>query len=113
MVRQYFKFASGATLLTSRSGNGLVSYYLNLVLNGVGIKNADQQLIFNGVLQVYNLGTATLGSLLVDRVGRRKLWLTSVGGMVSDCSTCVSPSLPSCSIHAPSPFLLSLQEARY
>ena len=68
--------------LFSRSGNGLVSYYLNLVLDGVGITSGNQQLIFNGVLQVFNLGTACAGALLVDRVGRRKLWLTSAAGMV-------------------------------
>jgi hypothetical protein len=60
-----------------------VSYYLNLVLDGVGIKSTSQQLIFNGVLQFYNLGTGMLGALLVDKVGRRKLWLTSAAGMVS------------------------------
>ena len=65
----------------SRSGNGLVSYYLNLVLKGVGIRDTSQQLIFNGVLQVYNFATASAGALVVDKVGRRKLWLTSAGGM--------------------------------
>ena len=63
------------------SGNGLVSYYLTLVLDGIGIKDEFSQTLFNGILQIYNLGTAYLGALVVDRTGRRFLWLTSAGGM--------------------------------
>jgi MFS family permease len=63
------------------SGNGLVSYYLNLVLNGVGIKSTAQQTLFNGILQVYNYATSILGAVLVDRAGRRTLFLVSTGGM--------------------------------
>ncbi|WVQ93819.1 hypothetical protein IAU59_000897 [Kwoniella sp. CBS 9459] len=64
------------------SGNGIVSYYLNLALNGIGIRSAGQQTLINGILQVWNLGTAYLGALLVDKAGRRPLWLVSVGGML-------------------------------
>ncbi|WWC72350.1 uncharacterized protein I206_106312 [Kwoniella pini CBS 10737] len=65
------------------SGNGIVSYYLNLALDGIGIRSSGQQLIINGVLQVYNLATAYLGALLVDKLGRRPLWLISVAGMTA------------------------------
>ncbi|KAK6909257.1 hypothetical protein I203_103274 [Kwoniella mangroviensis CBS 8507] len=65
------------------SGNGIVSYYLNLALNGIGIRSAGQQTLINGILQVWNLGTAYLGALLVDKLGRRPLWLISVGGMLA------------------------------
>ena len=34
------------------SGNGLVSYYINLVLEGVGISNAGTKAAINGGLQV-------------------------------------------------------------
>ncbi|WRT66015.1 uncharacterized protein IL334_002966 [Kwoniella shivajii] len=65
------------------SGNGIVSYYLNLALNGIGIRSAGQQTLINGILQVWNLGTAYLGALVVDKAGRRPLWLISVGGMIA------------------------------
>ena len=65
------------------SGNGIVSYYLSIVLKGVGITGQGQQNLFNGILQVWNLGTAYLGALVVEKAGRRTLFLTSTAGMVS------------------------------
>ncbi|KAG6811658.1 hypothetical protein H0H92_006420 [Tricholoma furcatifolium] len=59
------------------SGNGLVSYYLNVVLNGIGITSGFDQLLINGILQIWNLAWALFASSLVDKVGRRKLFLTS------------------------------------
>ena len=35
-----------------RSGNGLVSYYIRLILQGVGVKNPNTQGAINGGLQV-------------------------------------------------------------
>ena len=47
------------------SGNGLVSYYINLVLEGVGISDAGTKAAINGGLQVRpeinGLGVATYG----------------------------------------------------
>ena len=63
------------------SGNGLVSYYLTLVLDGIGIKATGTQTLINGILQIYNYGTAIIGALTVERAGRRILFLTSTGGM--------------------------------
>jgi len=34
------------------SGNGLVSYYLNLVLDAVGITKTETKAVINGCLQV-------------------------------------------------------------
>jgi hypothetical protein len=63
------------------SGNGLVSYYLNIVLDGIGITSEFDKNLFNGILQIYNLGTAYMGALVVERAGRRTLFLTSTAGM--------------------------------
>lgn len=92
------------------SGNGIVSYYFNIVLKGIGITSEGQKTLLNGILQVYNyvsrlspdwlpLGmpiagliqltfatplqkaTAIFGALTVDRFGRRFLFLTSAAGM--------------------------------
>jgi len=64
------------------SGNGLVSYYLNLVFRTVGITSELEQNLLNGILQIYNLAVALIASTLVDRVGRRLLFLTSNVGML-------------------------------
>ncbi|KLO06400.1 hexose transporter [Schizopora paradoxa] len=59
------------------SGNGLVSYYLNKIFNAIGITNPTTQLLINGLLQIMNLIVAASSSFLIDRVGRRTLFLTS------------------------------------
>ncbi|EGO03759.1 hypothetical protein SERLA73DRAFT_175384 [Serpula lacrymans var. lacrymans S7.3] len=63
------------------SGNGLVSYYLNKVFDEIGITNATIQLLINGILQIWNLFWAILASFMVNRLGRRFLFLTSAIGM--------------------------------
>jgi hypothetical protein len=63
------------------SGNGIISYYLNLALAGVGITSTGQKNLINGILQLWNVITAYGGALIVDRTGRRPLWLTSAAGM--------------------------------
>jgi len=63
------------------SGNGILSYYLNLALTAVGITSQGSQNLINGVLQLWNVVTAYGGAVIVDRTGRRPLWLTSAGGM--------------------------------
>ncbi|GAB5589087.1 hypothetical protein Unana1_03987 [Umbelopsis nana] len=64
------------------SGNGLVSYYINKVLTGIGITDSKTQFIINGVLQIFNLFAAYLGSWLIERVGRRPLFLIATSGML-------------------------------
>ncbi|KDQ27391.1 hypothetical protein PLEOSDRAFT_1041589 [Pleurotus ostreatus PC15] len=64
------------------SGNGLVSYYLNIVLNSIGVTDPTTQLLINGILQIWNLGWALLAAALCDRLGRRFLFLTSGVGML-------------------------------
>ncbi|CCH41021.1 Hexose transporter 2 [Wickerhamomyces ciferrii] len=53
-------------------GNGLVSYYLNLVLNSIGITSTDQQLIFNGGLMIYNYGISIIINLFVFQTFKRR-----------------------------------------
>ncbi|OCH94384.1 general substrate transporter [Obba rivulosa] len=71
-------------LFSQWSGNGLVSYYINLVLEGVGINNPGTKAAINGGLQVWNLFAAMTGALLVDRLGRRTLFIISNVGMLID-----------------------------
>jgi hypothetical protein len=72
------------------SGNTVVSYYLVLVLNSVGIKNATHQSLINGGLQIFNLiATVGCGAMLVDRIGRRFLFQWSAIGMTISYVVCL------------------------
>lgn len=64
------------------SGIGVITYYLTLVLNSVGITAVASQTLINGLLQILNFVTAVGSGLLVDRLGRRTLFLTSASGML-------------------------------
>ncbi|KAK4617257.1 Lactose permease [Fulvia fulva] len=69
-------------LFSQWSGNGLASYYLNLVLNDIGVTNSNTQLVINGCLQIMNFIVAIGQCFIVDRVGRRTLFLVSTSGML-------------------------------
>ncbi|KDQ59924.1 hypothetical protein JAAARDRAFT_175447 [Jaapia argillacea MUCL 33604] len=64
------------------SGNGLASYYLNKVLNAIGITDPTTQLLINGILSIWSFVICIIGSLLCDKVGRRGLFLFSTFSMV-------------------------------
>ncbi|KAJ7149668.1 hexose transporter [Mycena filopes] len=59
------------------SGNGLASYYLNKVLSDIGITNPTTQLLLNGILSIWSLVCALITSSIVERFGRRVLFLSS------------------------------------
>ena len=71
-----------AGLFSQWSGNGLVSYYFNIILNTIGITNADTQFKINGALSIYNWVVALGMAFTVDRFGRRPLFLASTAGML-------------------------------
>uniref|UniRef100_A0A0W0FTH9 Putative hexose transporter n=1 Tax=Moniliophthora roreri TaxID=221103 RepID=A0A0W0FTH9_MONRR len=64
------------------SGNGLPSYFLNRVLDRIGITDGFDQLLINGILSIWNLCWALLASFLVEKAGRRLLFITSAIGML-------------------------------
>jgi hypothetical protein len=68
-------------LFSQWSGNGLASYYLNIVLEGVGITNDNTKLLINGGIQIMNMIVALGQCFVVDYVGRRTLFLISTSGM--------------------------------
>ena len=64
------------------AGNGVIAYYLSLVLNTIGITDSKDQALINGLLNVFNLFvTVFVGALMIDRLGRRTLFLWSAAGM--------------------------------
>lgn len=65
------------------NGIGVVSYYLTLVLNTIGITETADQALINGLLQIFNwIAAIVAGALMVDRAGRRTLFLISTAGML-------------------------------
>jgi MFS family permease len=65
------------------NGVGVVSYYLTLVLNTIGITDVKDQTLINGLLQIFNwIVSVFAGAMMVDRVGRRTLFLLSTAGML-------------------------------
>ncbi|KAL4866022.1 hypothetical protein BDV12DRAFT_140121 [Aspergillus spectabilis] len=64
------------------NGVAVVSYYLTLVLDTVGITDTDTQTLINGLLQIFNFIAALSAAMFVDRLGRRTLFLWSAAGML-------------------------------
>ncbi|KZS92526.1 general substrate transporter [Sistotremastrum niveocremeum HHB9708] len=80
--RKRMRLIIGIALFSQWSGNGLISYYITFVLQGIGIKDPGTQAQINGSLQIFNFFVATCASLSVERMGRRKLFLLSNVGML-------------------------------
>ena len=64
------------------SGNGIASYYLHDILQSVGVTRSYDQSLVNGGLQIWSFLVAVGFSQLVDKVGRRKLFLIAAVGML-------------------------------
>lgn len=62
------------------SGNGLISYYLTYVMDGVGITNTQTQLGVNAGMNTENLVVNIGLSFVADYYGRRPLYLASTIG---------------------------------
>ncbi|KAK7684811.1 hypothetical protein QCA50_012054 [Cerrena zonata] len=58
------------------AGNGLVSYYLNKVLNSIGITGETEQLIINACLMTYNFVCSAVICSLLNLFKRRTLFIT-------------------------------------
>ncbi|KXH28039.1 low-affinity glucose transporter HXT1 [Colletotrichum nymphaeae SA-01] len=58
-------------------GVGVVSYYLAMVLSSVGITSVDDQTLISACIQIWNLICASTAAIMVDRAGRRGLFLAS------------------------------------
>lgn len=74
---------------TELNGVGLVSYYLAPILELIGITSRGQQAGLNGGLAVFNLICAIAAAQVVERWGRRPLWLLGNSGQLV-CFTIVT-----------------------
>lgn len=69
-------------IISQYSGNALFSNYMNLIYNSMGITNQNQKIPLNGGQTLLSLIVSVGCAFLVDRVGRRPLFLTATAGMV-------------------------------
>lgn len=63
------------------SGNNIISYYLPVMLDAIGVKDTDTKLILNIIYSAIGWIFATGGARLHDLVGRRKMLMGSTVGM--------------------------------
>ncbi|GMG55554.1 unnamed protein product [Ambrosiozyma monospora] len=64
------------------SGNSLITYYLNKVLESVGMTELDQKLLVNVGIQIFNYFISLIVAFTVDRFKRKTMFLTSVAIML-------------------------------
>lgn len=81
-MRHRFFLAAWIPAMLQWSGNALTSYYLAIILRSIGITDAQTQLTINACLSAWGFMNAVPAALLVDRAGRRKLFLTAEASML-------------------------------
>ncbi|KAH3678925.1 hypothetical protein WICMUC_001351 [Wickerhamomyces mucosus] len=64
------------------SGNALISYYLTLVLNSIGITDTKKQLQINLALSCFNWANSLFSAYLTDKIRRRPMFLISISAML-------------------------------
>lgn len=69
-------------IISQYSGNAVISNYANLIYTNAGITSQQQKLGLNIGNALIGLTVSISAAFLVDRVGRRPLFLISVSGMV-------------------------------
>jgi sugar porter (SP) family MFS transporter len=69
-------------LISQYSGNAVISNYMNLIYIGAGITDQNQKLAISSGKTVLDLSVSIGAAFMVDRVGRRPLFLTAICGMV-------------------------------
>jgi len=71
------------TLMALWCMQNVLTYYFVPVLNSIGIKSTTAQTGINGGLNIANLISSIIGALLAEKIGRRKLWMSSFIGMIT------------------------------
>ncbi|KAJ3887656.1 general substrate transporter [Lentinula edodes] len=80
--RKRMRIIIAIAVFSQWSGNGIASYYLNQILTDIDITDPTVQLLINGILTIWSLFWALLASGLIDRLGRRFLFLSSTIGVL-------------------------------
>ncbi|RDL38880.1 putative Lactose permease [Venustampulla echinocandica] len=69
-------------IISQYSGSAIFSNYMNLIYNSMGITEQNKKIPLNGGQTLLSLIVSVTASTLVDKVGRRPLFLTATTGMV-------------------------------
>ncbi|KJA26307.1 hypothetical protein HYPSUDRAFT_1065514 [Hypholoma sublateritium FD-334 SS-4] len=80
--RKRMRIIIAVAIFSQWSGNGLVSYYIDIVLAGIGITDTETKTLINGCLQIFNFVIAIGAAMLIDVAGRRPLFMVSNAGML-------------------------------
>ncbi|KAI1461062.1 general substrate transporter [Annulohypoxylon moriforme] len=82
--RRRFYTIVAVSFFSQWSGNGIISYYLTLLLDSVGFKTQDIQTLINALMTLWGMIVSIGFSLVVNRFRRRTLFLVSTAG----CCVC-------------------------
>lgn len=69
-------------IASNTAGNSILSYYLHQVLDSIGYTSSRTQLRINGIITIYNWIMSLGITFFVDMIGRRRLFLISISGML-------------------------------
>lgn len=69
-------------LFSQWSGNGLVAYYFSKIMKSIGMRDPTTTFEISGSLNILSLVVSVSCAFLVDRVGRRPLFLMSTTAML-------------------------------
>jgi hypothetical protein len=78
--RKRFGIITAIGFFSQWSGNGLISYYLKYVMDNVGLTDPQTQLGINGGMKTLALCENFLFAFLIDKLGRRPIYLISTIG---------------------------------
>lgn len=67
-------------LFSQWSGNGIISYYLTLILDSIGYKTQEIQTLINAMVTLWSLIVGVGFALVVNRFRHRTLFLVSTAG---------------------------------
>lgn len=70
-------------VISQYSGNAIISNYSSLIYEGAGITDSNQKIPLNGGQFLMSLFVGLIAATTVDKIGRRKLFLTATTGMLA------------------------------
>jgi hypothetical protein len=67
--------AALVTIFSQFIGGSVITYYMPVILENVGITSSSQQLLLNGINVIFGFVSGVAGSFCVEKLGRRPLFL--------------------------------------
>ncbi|KAK7207584.1 general substrate transporter [Myxozyma melibiosi] len=85
-MRHRFFIVSIISVMVQFSGNGVLSYYLPIVLTNMGIVDPNSQLLINLGSTIFTIFVAFFIALQIERIGRRTAFIIGFSTMFLDYS---------------------------